>query len=116
MDLFCTIVNGVCVYWLYSMDLFCTIVNGVCVYYTRMEVFHTIVNGSTHCVLFSCISIYNLNHTVPFSQPKKSKFVLCATGCTPRMDLFRTIETFFVPESDSILHFIFLGHKRPNRV
>jgi len=40
------------------MDLFRTIVNGVCVYYTRMEEFRTIVNGSIHCVLFSCLSIY----------------------------------------------------------
>ena len=47
-------------------------------YLCGVGLFRTIVNGSTHCVLFFCT----------------------------RLDLFRTIETFFVPESDSILRFV----------
>ena len=39
--------------------------------------FRTIVNCSAHCVLFSCLSIYNLKHTVPFSQPKMSQNLYC---------------------------------------
>ncbi len=44
-------------------------------------------------VCFFVFVVYNLKHTVHFSQPKMS--VLCAK---PRMDLFRTIKTFFVPD------------------
>jgi hypothetical protein len=40
-------------------------------------------------------------HSTFFTTKNESKFVLCATGCTPRMDLFRTIETFFVPAKKS---------------
>jgi hypothetical protein len=36
------------------------------------------------------------SHSTFFTTKNESKFVLCATGCTPRMDLFRTIETFFI--------------------
>jgi hypothetical protein len=37
------------------------------------------------------------SHSTFFTTKNESKFVLCATGCTPRMEVFRTIETFFVP-------------------
>ena len=36
-------------------------------------------------------------HSTFFTTKNESKFVLCATGCTPRMEVFRTIEIFFVP-------------------
>ena len=44
-----------------------------------------------------------------FHNQNGSKIVLCVIGCTPQMDLFCTIETFFVPQSDSIAHFMFQG-------
>ena len=84
--------------------------------------FRTIVNDSTHCVLFFCtrldlfrtietIFVRNRSirvflcfrgvqleaHSTFFTTKNESKFVLCATGCTPRMGLFCTIETFFIP-------------------
>jgi hypothetical protein len=39
--------------------------------------FRTIVNGSTHCVLFSSLFIYHLNHTVPFLQPTTGRKLYC---------------------------------------
>ena len=61
--------------------------------------FRTIVNDSTHCVLFfgTRLDLFRTIETIFFTTKNESKFVLCATGCTPRMDLFRTIKTFFVP-------------------
>ena len=118
------------------MDLFCTIETffvpeSATLYYERIfsgrylcgvGLFRTIVNDSTHCVLFFCtrldlfrtietIFVRNRSirvflcfrgvqleaHSTFFTTKNESKFVLCATGCTPRMDLFRTIKTFFVP-------------------
>ena len=44
-----------------------------------------------------------------FHNENGSKIVLCANNCRPQMELFCTIETFFVPQSDSIPHFMFQG-------
>ena len=44
-----------------------------------------------------------------FHNQNGSKIVLCANNCRPQMELFCTIETFFVPQSDSIAHFMFQG-------
>ena len=44
-----------------------------------------------------------------FHNQNGSKIVLCANNCRPQMELFCTIETFFVPQSDSIPHFMFQG-------
>jgi hypothetical protein len=44
-----------------------------------------------------------------FHNENGSKIVLCANNCRPQMELFCTIETFFVPQSDSIAHFMFQG-------
>ena len=63
----------------------------------------------TICTVFKSIHIQLEPHSTFFTTKNESKFVLCATGCTPRMEVFRTIETFFVPQSDSIPHFMFQG-------
>ena len=36
-------------------------------------------------------------HRTFFTTKNESKFVLCATGCTPRMGEFCTNEIFFIP-------------------
>ena len=48
-------------------------------------------------------------HSTFFTTKNGSKIVLCANNCRPQMELFCTIETFFVPQSDSIPHFMFQG-------
>ena len=63
----------------------------------------------TLCTVFKSIHISLEPHSTFFTTNNGSKIVLCAIGCTPQMDLFCTIETFFVPETDSIPHFMFLG-------
>ena len=63
----------------------------------------------TLCTVFKSIHIPLEPHSTFFTTNNGSKIVLCAIGCTPQMDLFCTIETFFVPQSDSIPHFMFQG-------
>ena len=46
-------------------------------YLCGVGLFRTIVNGSTHCVLFSSLFIYHLNHTVPFLQPTTGRKLYC---------------------------------------
>ncbi len=53
----------------------------------------------TLCTVFKSIHIPLEPHSTFFTTNNGSKIVLCAIGCTPQMDLFCTIETFFVPES-----------------
>ena len=39
-----------------------------------------------------------------FHNQNGSKIVLCANNCRPQMELFCTIETFFVPTTSSVPH------------
>ena len=63
----------------------------------------------TLCTVFKSIHIPLEPHSTFFTTNNGSKIVLCAISCRPQMDLFCTIETFFVPQSDSIPHFMFQG-------
>ena len=63
----------------------------------------------TICTVFKSIHIQLEPHSTFFTTKNGSKIVLCANNCRPQMELFCTIETFFVPQSDSIAHFMFQG-------
>jgi hypothetical protein len=80
--------------FLYETDPFVRFFVFVCV---CVSLFYVIDTGSIGPRARTFVVVYNLKHTVHFSQPKMSQNLYCATGCTPRMDLFRTIETFFIP-------------------
>ena len=80
--------------------------NGLVSYYwnyfcTRLDLFRTIETifvRNRSIRVFLCFRGVQLEaHSTFFTTKNESKFVLCATGCTPRMDLFRTIENFFIP-------------------
>ena len=77
-----------------GVGLFCTFQDGICVVWVCFVPF----------VLFSSRTTQYLFH-----NQNGSKIVLCANNCRPQMELFCTIETFFVPQSDSIPHFMFQG-------
>ena len=73
VGLFCTFQDGICVVWVCFVPLWISFV-------------------------FLCFRGVQLEaHSTFFTTKNESKFVLCATGCTPRMGLFCTIETFFIP-------------------
>jgi len=63
----------------------------------------------TICTVCKSIGIQMEPHSTFFTTKNGSKIVLCANNCRPQMELFCTIETFFVPQSDSIAHFMFQG-------
>ena len=63
----------------------------------------------TICTVCKSIHIQLEPHSTFFTTKNGSKIVLCANNCRPQMELFCTIETFFVPQSDSIAHFMFQG-------
>ena len=101
MDLFCTIET----FW-YQNQTHCTtngfFQDGICVVWVcfvplSMAVHIFVRNRSIR--VFLCFRGVQLEaHSTFFTTKNESKFVFCATGCTPRMDLFRTIKTFFVPD------------------
>ena len=47
--------------------------------------------------------VQTVAHNTNFDSFLVVKKVLCASICTPRMDLFRTIETIFVPGFKGVL-------------
>ena len=63
----------------------------------------------TICTVCKSIGIQKEQHSTCFTPKNGSKIVLCANNCRPHVELFCTIETFFVPKSDSIAHFMFQG-------
>ena len=87
--------------------------DGICVVWVCFVPFRTVFVWCGF-VLYHlyCFQVYSYTTGTTqylFHNQNGSKIVLCANNCRPQMELFCTIETFFVPQSDSIPHFMFQG-------
>jgi hypothetical protein len=84
--------------------------DGICVVWDCFVPFRTVFVWCGF-VLYHlyCLQVYWYTNGTSLTTKNGSKIVLCANNCRPQMELFCTIETFFVPQSDSIAHFMFQG-------
>jgi hypothetical protein len=120
VGLFCTFQDGICVVWVCFVPLWISFVF-LCFRGVQLEAhrtfFTTKMSQNLYCV--PLVAHHEWESFVPlklfytswwvnlcgvglfcstfFTTKNESKFVLCATGCTPRMGEFCTNEIFFIP-------------------